>query len=104
MLYYIFQAGSPFHEPLFKFLIKFPKETVELFLTDAYLNDHHFTRVFLSEIKDKEHGEKFREILAKQTQKISDLLQSPTAAVVRRYRIFREKNPTFIERVMILPF
>ena len=79
-----FQAGSPFHEPLFKFLIKFPKETVELFLTDAYLNDHHFTRVFLSEIKDKEHGEKFREILAKQTQKISDLLQSPAAAVVSR--------------------
>lgn len=50
---------------------------MELFLSDAYLNDPHFTRVFLSELGDQKHGEKFREILAKQTQKISDLLQSP---------------------------
>lgn len=48
---------------------------MELFLTDpAYLNDPHSVRVFLSELKNKEKGEKFRAVLANSPQFITELM------------------------------
>ena len=40
------QAGSPFRDPLVKFLARYPDVTVELFLTDAHLRDQQWTRLF----------------------------------------------------------
>ena len=40
------QAGSPFRDPLVKFLARYPDVTIELFLTDAHLRDQQWTRLF----------------------------------------------------------
>ena len=45
---YCDQASSPFREPLLKFLRQHPKQTSELFLSDAYLKDSQYSRCFLS--------------------------------------------------------
>ena len=50
-------------------------------MSDTYLNDPHFTRVFLSQVKSAD-GEKFREVISGQSQKIIELLQE-TSSVCR---------------------
>jgi len=70
----LFQAGSPFHEPLFKLLVKFTEQTVDLFLSEKFLGDAHFTRVFLSELRLPERGEKFRAVLLQNPARITNLM------------------------------
>ncbi len=41
------QAGSPFREPLIKFLTRHPSQTVELFMMEATLNDPQWSRMFM---------------------------------------------------------
>lgn len=43
----VFQAGSPFREPLIKFLTRHPSQTVELFMMEATLNDPQWSRMFM---------------------------------------------------------
>ena len=33
--FYFLQAGSPFHEPLLKFLLRYPSQAVDMFLRDS---------------------------------------------------------------------
>lgn len=44
---HVFQAGSPFREPLIKFLTRHPSQTVELFMMEATLNDPQWSRMFM---------------------------------------------------------
>lgn len=57
-------------------------------MTGTYLNDHHFTRVFLSLLRSPELGAKFREVLADQATKIVELLQEPAAVHVSILHIY----------------
>lgn len=41
------KAGSPFREPLIKFLTRHPSQTVELFMMEATLNDPQWSRMFM---------------------------------------------------------
>lgn len=43
----MYQAGSPFREPLIKFLTRHPSQTVELFMMEATLNDPQWSRMFM---------------------------------------------------------
>lgn len=43
----LYQAGSPFREPLIKFLTRHPSQTVELFMMEATLNDPQWSRMFM---------------------------------------------------------
>lgn len=56
------EASSPFREVLMKFLLRFPGETVEMFLDDNYIKDPQFTRFFEYLIKHKD-GKPFREYI-----------------------------------------
>ena len=42
----LMEAGSPFREPLIKFLLRYPQQTVELFLSDAKVRDYQWNRCF----------------------------------------------------------
>lgn len=43
----VMKAGSPFREPLIKFLTRHPSQTVELFMMEATLNDPQWSRMFM---------------------------------------------------------
>ena len=40
------EAGSPFREPLIKFLLRYPQPTVDLFLSDGKIKDQQWNRCF----------------------------------------------------------
>uniref|UniRef100_A0A0L8IF18 Non-specific serine/threonine protein kinase n=1 Tax=Octopus bimaculoides TaxID=37653 RepID=A0A0L8IF18_OCTBM len=48
------EAGSPFREPLLKFLLRFPGPTVELFLNDNTIIDQQWTRYLEFIVKHKD--------------------------------------------------
>lgn len=56
------EASSPFREVLMKFLLRYPGETVEMFLEDAHIKDAQFSRFFEFLIKHKD-GKPFREYI-----------------------------------------
>lgn len=58
----VIQAGSPFHEPLLKFLLRYPTQTVDLFLRESKEPQPQWYR-FFQKIISKEDGKPFREIL-----------------------------------------
>lgn len=51
----ISQAGSPFREPLIKFLTRHPSQTVELFMMEATLNDPQWSRMFMVTFAEECH-------------------------------------------------
>ncbi|XP_074658755.1 transformation/transcription domain-associated protein-like [Tubulanus polymorphus] len=58
----LIEAASPFHEPLMKFLLRYSKQTVELFLSDTNIVDQQFNR-FFAKLLENEDGKPFREVL-----------------------------------------
>ena len=42
----LLQAGSPFRQPLMKFLLRYPEQSVELFLSDGKVQDQQWNRFF----------------------------------------------------------
>nr|CAH7738958.1 unnamed protein product [Callosobruchus chinensis] len=48
------EASSPFREVLMKFLLRYPAETLEMFLSDTYIRDKQFSRYLEFLIKHKE--------------------------------------------------
>ena len=42
----VFQVGSPFREPLMKYLLRYPSQTVDFFVTDNNLRNAQFSRLF----------------------------------------------------------
>ncbi|XP_014681160.1 PREDICTED: transformation/transcription domain-associated protein-like [Priapulus caudatus] len=56
------EAGSPFREPLMRFLLRFPQQTVDMFLAESNVKDQQFTRYFRYLIR-RDTGEPFRAVL-----------------------------------------
>ena len=52
------EAGSPFREPLIKFLLRYPQPTVDLFLSDTKIKDQQWNRCF--EVSKQETGIVYR--------------------------------------------
>ncbi|XP_060810438.1 transcription-associated protein 1 isoform X2 [Amyelois transitella] len=67
------EAGSPFREPLVKFLMRYPKETLDLILSDNNIKDQHWSRFLVFLIKHPDAGAAYREAL--QTTKKPRLMQ-----------------------------
>lgn len=63
------EASSPFREPLLKFLLRYPNETVAMFLNDANIKEQQWSRYFEFVLKNKE-GEPIREILQNSTARL----------------------------------
>ncbi|XP_050675423.1 transcription-associated protein 1 [Leptidea sinapis] len=67
------EAGSPFRDPLVKFLLRYPKETLDLIMSDNNIKEQQWSRFLIYLIKNEEAGPAFREAL--QTTKKQRLLQ-----------------------------
>nr|XP_029540942.1 transformation/transcription domain-associated protein isoform X2 [Oncorhynchus nerka] len=79
----LIEAGSPFREPLIKFLTRHPSQTVELFMMEATLNDPQWSRMFMSFLKHKE-AKPLRDVLASNPSRFAPLLvPAGTAATAR---------------------
>uniref|UniRef100_A0A665WR86 Transformation/transcription domain-associated protein n=1 Tax=Echeneis naucrates TaxID=173247 RepID=A0A665WR86_ECHNA len=79
----LIEAGSPFREPLIKFLTRHPSQTVELFMMEATLNDPQWSRMFMSFLKHKD-AKPLRDVLASNpTRFVPLLVPAGTAASVR---------------------
>ncbi|XP_024140211.1 transformation/transcription domain-associated protein isoform X2 [Oryzias melastigma] len=79
----LIEAGSPFREPLIKFLTRHPSQTVELFMMEATLNDPQWSRMFMSFLKHKD-AKPLRDVLAANPNRFVPLLvPAGTAATVR---------------------
>ncbi|XP_049942725.1 transformation/transcription domain-associated protein [Schistocerca serialis cubense] len=55
------EASSPFREPLMKFLLRYPQETIDMFLKECYLKDPQWNR-FLEHIVKSEEGKPLRDV------------------------------------------
>nr|XP_006000847.1 PREDICTED: transformation/transcription domain-associated protein [Latimeria chalumnae] len=69
----LIEAGSPFREPLIKFLTRHPSQTVELFMMEATLNDPQWSRMFMSFLKHKD-AKPLRDVLAVNPNRFITLL------------------------------
>ncbi|XP_028844478.1 transformation/transcription domain-associated protein isoform X1 [Denticeps clupeoides] len=69
----LIEAGSPFREPLIKFLTRHPSQTVELFMMEATLNDPQWSRMFMSFLKHKD-SKPLRDVLASNPNRFVPLL------------------------------
>ncbi|XP_058851892.1 transformation/transcription domain-associated protein isoform X5 [Acipenser ruthenus] len=69
----LIEAGSPFREPLIKFLTRHPSQTVELFMMEATLNDPQWSRMFMSFLKHKD-AKPLRDVLASNPNRFVTLL------------------------------
>eukprot|EP00079_Xenopus_tropicalis_P039067 XP_017952838.1 PREDICTED: transformation/transcription domain-associated protein isoform X2 [Xenopus tropicalis] len=79
----LIEAGSPFREPLIKFLTRHPSQTVELFMMEATLNDPQWSRMFMSFLKHKD-AKPLRDVLAANPNRfITLLLPGVTQTTVR---------------------
>ncbi|XP_064648217.1 transformation/transcription domain-associated protein-like isoform X2 [Lineus longissimus] len=67
------EAGSPFREPLIKFLLRYPQQSVELFLSEAAILDQQWNRFFGVLLKH-ENGKPFRDVLQANPARLSNLL------------------------------
>ncbi|CAH1997935.1 unnamed protein product [Acanthoscelides obtectus] len=56
------EASSPFREVLMKFLLRYPGETLEMFLSDSYIKDKQFSRYLEFLLKQKD-GKLFRDYI-----------------------------------------
>uniref|UniRef100_UPI00358FE8D5 transformation/transcription domain-associated protein-like isoform X3 n=1 Tax=Myxine glutinosa TaxID=7769 RepID=UPI00358FE8D5 len=78
----LIEAGSPFREPLIKFLTRYPAQTVELFMMEGTLNDPQWSRMFMSFLKHSE-AKNLRDVLAASPGRFFTLLSSGTVSVAR---------------------
>ncbi|XP_078728881.1 transformation/transcription domain-associated protein isoform X3 [Lampetra fluviatilis] len=74
----LIEAGSPFREPLIKFLTRYPAQTVELFMMEATLNDPQWSRMFMSFLKHKD-ARHLRDVISASPVRFVGLL-APAAA------------------------
>ncbi|XP_047232952.1 transformation/transcription domain-associated protein isoform X1 [Girardinichthys multiradiatus] len=79
----LIEAGSPFREPLIKFLTRHPSQTVELFMMEATLNDPQWSRMFMSFLKHKD-AKPLRDVLASNPNRFVPLLVPAGTAVTVR--------------------
>lgn len=67
------EASSPFREPLMKFLLRYPAETLNLFLHNNNIKDQQWSRYLVHIIKHKD-GKPFRDVLQNSTQRFIAML------------------------------
>ncbi|XP_046480160.1 transformation/transcription domain-associated protein [Neodiprion pinetum] len=67
------EASSPFRVPLMKFLLRYPAETLNLFLHDNNIKDQQWSRYLEFLIKHKD-GKPFRDVLRNSTARLTTML------------------------------
>ncbi|KAB7505950.1 Transformation/transcription domain-associated protein [Armadillidium nasatum] len=72
------EAASPFRDPLMKFLLRYPSETIQHFLSDMYSVDQQYGR-FLEYLVKHEKGEPFRQTLRGSGERLLTMIVSSTS-------------------------
>lgn len=67
------EPSCPFREPLVKFLLRYPKETVELLLNDHNVKEQQWNRFMIYLLKHKS-GEPFRAIMQNKAMRLIQLI------------------------------
>ena len=67
------EASSPFRLPLMRFLLRYPSETLNLFLHDNNIKDQQWSR-FLEFLIKKKEGKPFRDVLHGSTNRLITML------------------------------
>lgn len=67
------EPSCPFREPLFKFLLRFPNDTIDLLLNDNNIKDQQYNRFTIFLLKHNE-GIKFRKIIQTKTSRLIQLI------------------------------
>nr|KAG5693699.1 hypothetical protein BaRGS_008341 [Batillaria attramentaria] len=69
----LIEKGSPFREPLMKFLIRYPSPTMDLFLTENALKDQQWGRCLVYFLKHKD-GKLFRDVMESNPVRLTVML------------------------------
>ncbi|XP_052799623.1 transformation/transcription domain-associated protein-like isoform X2 [Mya arenaria] len=73
----LMEPGSPFSEPLRKFLVRYPVQTVEFMMNDTNIRDMQYLRYFVYLLTLKE-GQSFRDVMKTNVMKLVAMLSSAT--------------------------
>lgn len=103
------EAGSPFHEPLVRFLSRHPTQTVEFLLSESNVQDEQLNR-FLEHLLKGDRGQPFREVLEERSERLSQLLEAGegelqhlairvVSLLCRRKEDFLSERPALVARL-----
>lgn len=67
------EPSCPFREPLIKFLLRFPNDTIELLINDNNIKDQQYNRFSICLLKHAE-GLKFRKVMQAKTTRLTQLI------------------------------
>lgn len=67
------EPSCPFREPLVKFLLRFPSDTIDLLMNDSNVNDQQYNRFVIYLLKHSE-GVKFRNVMQTKTNRLIQLI------------------------------
>ncbi|XP_045594313.1 transformation/transcription domain-associated protein isoform X4 [Procambarus clarkii] len=89
----LIEAGSPFREPLMKFLLRYPAETVELFLSDPHARDQQWARYLEYLVRHKDNAA-FRQHLQSCIEKLlSVVMANPTPVQIAGLQSQQQQQP-----------
>ncbi|KAL5007444.1 hypothetical protein ScPMuIL_016250 [Solemya velum] len=81
----LMEPGSPFREPLMKFLLRYPAQTVELFFSEKYIIDQQWAR-YLEYLVTHKDGKPIRTVLESMTGRLINFvfgqIQGQTTLVI----------------------
>ncbi|XP_053373271.1 transformation/transcription domain-associated protein-like isoform X1 [Mercenaria mercenaria] len=69
----LMEPGSPFREPLRKFLVRYPVQTVDYLMNDTNIRDMQYLRYFVYLLGHKD-GQPFRDVMKTQVLKLVSML------------------------------
>ncbi|XP_044261128.1 transcription-associated protein 1 [Tribolium madens] len=96
----LIEASSPFREVLMKFLLRYPGDTLDMFLDDTYIKDKQFSRYLEFLIKHKD-GKSFRDYI--QNNMVKRLIQMALANVHVNYTLsVQERNELQYQSIRII--
>ncbi|KAK3867130.1 hypothetical protein Pcinc_027378 [Petrolisthes cinctipes] len=74
----LIEAGSPFREPLMKFLMRYPAETADLFLSDPHARDQQWARYLEFLVRHKDNAAFRKHLQTNGDKLLTLLLTNPT--------------------------
>ncbi|XP_030767739.1 transcription-associated protein 1 [Sitophilus oryzae] len=93
------EASSPFRSVLMKFLLRYPAETLNMFLSDNFIKDKQFSRYLEYLIKDKD-GKPFRDHI--QTSMVKQLIVMVRSNYLNLNMTAQEKNELQFQGIRII--
>ncbi|KAI8515281.1 hypothetical protein Bbelb_060940, partial [Branchiostoma belcheri] len=78
----LLEIGSPFRDPLMKFLLRYPAQSVDLFIQEAHLKEPQTNRTFTAMLK-REEAKPFRDVIQANPLKLANVALSTVKGGLR---------------------